>query len=103
LAQGRVRGRAVDPAPDLSDLRLALLGREPALLHQLADLATGDVPGLIEAGLHERVVDVLQDDWYACCGDRLSDLAAHRPGAHDGGFEHEHAFGLLGWLAGRAC
>jgi len=33
-------------------------------------------------------------------GDRLGDLAAHRPGAHDGGFEHEHFSSILscGWI-----
>ena len=61
----------------------------------LADLALGDVAGLVEACLHERVVDVLEHYGDARGGDRLGDLAAHRPGAHDGGFEHEHA----GWLS----
>src|SRR6202022_4398560 len=53
------------------------------------------VAGLLEARLHERVVDVLEDYGDAGGGDRLGDLAAHRPGAHDGGFEHEHAWALL--------
>ena len=73
----------------------ACSARDPALLGELADLALGHVAGLLETRLHERVVDVLEHHGDARGGDRLGDLSAHRPGADDGGFEHEHAFGLL--------
>ena len=49
--------------------------------------------GLDEARLHERVVDVLEDDGNARGGDRLGDLTAHGACADDGGLEHEHGRG----------
>ena len=98
VAEARVGGGAVDAPEDLRDLRLGLLGGDLALLGELADLPAGDVARLVEARLHERLVDVLEHHGDARGGDRLGDLAAHRPGAHDGGFEHEHA--VLSLLAG---
>jgi hypothetical protein len=91
VAEALIRGRAVDAAEHLLDLSLALLGREPALLDELSDLATGDVAGLIETCLDECVVDVLEHHGDTRGGDRLGYLAAHGAGANDGGSEHEHA------------
>ena len=67
-----------------------LLGGDPALLGELADLRGGDVARLLQTRLHERVVDILELYGETRCGDRLGDLAAHGAGAHDGGLEHEH-------------
>ena len=75
----------------------ALLGRELALLDELSDLPGGDVAGLVEAGLDERVVDVLQHHRDPGGRDRLGDLAAHRPGAHDSSLEYEHRLLSSGW------
>ena len=74
-----------------ASLRVGLLGGDLAPLGEFADLALGHVRGLVEPGLHERLVDVLEHHGDARGGDGLGDLAAHRPGADDGGFEHEHA------------
>ena len=95
VAEVRVGGRAGDAAEHLVDLRLALLLRELALLDELADLPGADAQGLVEAGLHERVVDVLQHHRDPGGRDRLGDLAAHRPGAHDSSLEYEHLIDLL--------
>ncbi len=95
VSEALVGGRAVDPAEDLLDLGVGLLGGDPAFLGQLADLTHGDVPGLRQTCLDERLVDVLEHHGDARCGDRLGDLSTHRPGAHDGGSEHEHACLLL--------
>ena len=57
---------------------------------QPGDLALGDVARLVEAGLDELVLDVLEHDGNAGGGDGLGDLAAHGAGADDGGLEHEH-------------
>jgi len=71
-----------------------------AALHQFVDLAFGHSTGLIEARLHELLVDVLEHNRNSRHGDRLGDLAAHRPGAHHGGLEHEHVLApLLAWVA----
>ena len=90
VAEVLIGGRAVDPSEHLLDLRLPLLLCELALLDELPDLSGGDAQGLVEAGLHERVVDVLQHHRDPRRGDRLGDLAAHRPGAHDSSLEYEH-------------
>ena len=79
-------------AERLGHLRLALLGAEAPLLDQFGDLPGGHVAGLVDARLHERLVDVLEDHRHAGGGDRLGDLAAHRSGAHYRGLEHEHAW-----------
>jgi hypothetical protein len=60
--------------------------------------ALPDRSGLLQAQLHESLLDVLEDDWNVGVGDRLRDLAAHRAGAYNGGFEDEH--GPLAWVVG---
>ena len=90
VAEALVGRGAVDAPDDLVDLRRGLLLGEPALLHQPGDLALGDVARLVEAGLDELVLDVLEHDGDAGGGDGLGDLAAHGAGADDGGLEHEH-------------
>ena len=62
VAEARVGGGALDAAHDLGDLRLALLGGELAALEEFADLPRGDVAGLVEAGPHELLGDVLEHD-----------------------------------------
>ena len=94
---------------DLLDLRGGLLLGEPALLDQAGDLALGDRAGLGQPGVHEVLADVLQLDRDPGGGDGLGDLAAHGPGADDGGLEDEHgpdvihprAAAALGWAAVR--
>ena len=86
----------MDAPDDLLDLRRGLLLGEPALLDQAVDLALGDVARLVEAGLDELVLDVLEHDGGAGGGDGLGDLAAHGAGADDGGLEHEH--GAAGYM-----
>ena len=91
VAEARVGGAAVDAPDDLLDLRVALLLGQLAALDQFPDLARGHVAGLVEPGLHELVVDVLELHGDARGRDRLGDLAPHRPRAYDGCLEHEHA------------
>ena len=96
VAEALVGGGAVDAPDDVGHLRRALLLGEPALLDQRGDLALGDVARLVEAGLDELVLDVLEHDGDAGGGDGLGDLAAHGAGADDGGLEHEH--GRAGYI-----
>ncbi len=93
VAEGSIRGGALDPAKDLLDLSGALLGRDALLLDQLADLPLGHFARLVQARLHEILVDVLEDDREAGRGDRLGDLPAHGARPDDGGLEHEHQAG----------
>ena len=95
LAKARVGDRAADPSQHLLELGLRLLGAQLLALHEPVELAPGDVSRLLQARLHQLLVDVLEHDWYSRRGDCLGDLAAHRPGADNGGFEHEHALVLL--------
>ena len=77
------------------ELRVGLLGGQLLLLDEARELALGHLTGLVETGLHERLVDVLQHDGDLRGGDDLGDLAAHRAGANHGGFEHEHCVSSL--------
>jgi hypothetical protein len=100
VPEAGVAGRALDAPEHLGELRVCLLLRQLAALDELGHLAARNVARLVDPCLHERVVDVLQHDRNARDGDRLGDLAAHRPGADDSGSEHEHSSGnLLCWLA----
>ena len=83
------------PSTSLDPL-LALLCAELAALHELGDLPGGDVARLLQPGLHERVVDVLEHDGNAGGGDRLGNLPAHRAGAYYRGLENEHV--MSSWL-----
>ena len=57
---------------------------------QAAELALGDLAGLVQAQVHELLIDVLEDDGNAGGGDHLGDLPAHGSRAHDGRLEDEH-------------
>ena len=94
VAEAVVGGGAFDPPEDLLDLGGTLLGGDALLLDQLAYLALGHFACLIQARLHEVLVDVLEHDREAGGGDRLGNLPAHGARSDDGGLEHEHA-GLL--------
>ena len=79
-----------DPAEDLLGLLVGLLLGELLLLDEAAELALRDLAGLLEALVDELLLDVLQHHVDAGGGNHLGDLAAHRAGADDGGFENEH-------------
>ena len=73
----------MDAVEDLLGLDVGLLGGDLAPLGEFADLAASHVRSLVEPGLHERVVDVLEHHGDARGGDRLGDLATHGPSADD--------------------
>ena len=90
VAEARVVGRAVDAPDDLVDLRAACSSLSLPFLTSWRP-ALRDAARLVEARLHELLLDVLEDDGDAGGGDGLGDLAAHRSCADDGGLEDEHA------------
>ena len=79
-----------DAAEDLGGLGIGLLLGDLLLLDQPGELSLRDLLGLLQAGVDEFLLDVLQDDVDAGGGDDLGDLASHRPGADDGRLEYEH-------------
>ena len=81
---------AVDAAEQRLGLLVGLLLGDLLLLDQAAELALGDLAGLLQALVDELLVDVLEHDGDVGGRDHLRDLAPHRAGADDGGFEHEH-------------
>jgi hypothetical protein len=89
-AEAVVLRRAGDVAQDPAHLRLALLLGELALVDELVGLVLRHLAGLLEPGVDEPPVDVLEDDGDVCRCDDLRDLAAHDAGADDRGLEHEH-------------
>ena len=72
------------------DLRVGLLLRELLLLDELGRCALRDLARLVQAGVDELLVDVLEHHGDVGGGDDLGDLSAHGPGADDRGFEDEH-------------
>src|SRR6185437_2241259 len=92
VAEGLIRGRAVDAVEDLLSLGVGLLGGDLAALGEFADLPARDVRGLLQPGLHERLVDVLEHHGDARGGDRLGDLPAHGSSADDRCLRYEHAW-----------
>src|SRR5581483_4525160 len=90
VAEGVVGGGPGDAAADLLELAVRVLLRDLLLLHEAAELATGDLAGLLEALVHEALLDVLEHHRQAGRRDGLGDLAAHRAGAHHGGLEYVH-------------
>ena len=85
-----VLGGAVDAPEQGLPLLVGLLLGDLLLGHQAAELALRDLTGLLEALVDELLVDVLEHDWDVGGRDHLRDLAPHRAGADNGGFEHEH-------------
>ena len=74
VAEALVLGGARDAADDLLELGVGLLLRDLLLLHQPAELGLGDLAGLLEARVHELLLDVLEHDRKARAGDDLRDL-----------------------------
>ena len=77
---------------DLLELGVGLLLGDLLLLDEAAELALRDLAGLLQTLVDELLLDVLEHDGHVGGGEHLGDLAAHRAGADDGGFEHEHAY-----------
>ncbi len=71
--------------------------RQLLLLDEAAELALRHLARLVEAGIDELLVDVLEDDGDLGGGDRLRDLATHGSGADDGGLEDEQVRLLSLW------
>src|SRR5215211_7619973 len=93
LAEVVVVGRAGDAPEDLLALGVGVLLGDLLLLHEAPELRLGLLPGLLESGVHELLLDVLYDYHYAGRAHDLGDLPAHRARPHDGGFEDEHGGG----------
>ena len=93
VAELLVGGRAGDQAHHLGEAGVGLLLGQLLLLDQAGELALGDRARLLDRGIDELLVDVLDDDGDVGCGDRLGDLTAHGAAADDGGLRYEH------WLA----
>ena len=91
VAETVVLGRSLDPADDLLELLVGLLLGDLLLLDEAPELTLADLAGLLEPLVDELLLHVLEGDGQAGGGDHLRDLASHRAGAHDGGFENEHA------------
>ena len=87
VAELLVGGRAGDQAHHLVEAGVGLLLGQLLLLDQPVELALGDRARLLERGVDELLVDVLDDDGDVGGGDRLGDLAAHGAAADDGGLE----------------
>ena len=90
VAEARVVERALDPAHHLVEAGVGLLLGQLLLRDELVELPLGHLARLLEAVVDELLLDVLEHDRDVGGGDRLRDLAAHRPGADDGGLEYEH-------------
>ena len=96
VAEVLVGGGAGDPPDDLArPAPSACSSVSLLLLDEPASWPCGDVARLLEAGVDELLLDVLEHDGDVGGGDRLGDLAAHGAGADDGGLEHEHGAGRL--------
>ena len=90
VAEALVVGGAGDAARDLLELGVGLLLGDLLLGDEPGELALGDLAGLLQPGVDELLLDVLEHDRDAGGGDDLRDLPAHRAGADDGGFEYVH-------------
>src|SRR5436190_17804041 len=76
--------------PLISELAVGVVLGDLLLLHEAGELSLRHLPGLLETLVDELLLDVLKDHREAGRGDRLCNLASHRAGAHDGGFEYVH-------------
>ena len=103
VAELLVGGGPRDVAHDLGEAGVGLLLGQLLLLDQAPELALGDRAGLLQSGVDELLVDVLDDYGDVGGGDRLCDLPTHRAAADDGGLGNEHC-GLSppGWLGSAA-
>ncbi len=90
VAELLVGGGAGDQAHHLGEAGIGLLLGQLLLLDQAGELALGDGARLLDRGVDELLVDVLDDDGNVGCGDRLGDLTAHGAAADDGGLRYEH-------------
>jgi hypothetical protein len=91
VAELLVSRRADDQAHHLGEAGVGLLLAQLLLLDQAGELALGDGARLLERGVDELLVDVLDDYGDVGGGDRLRDLAAHGAAADDGSLRYEHA------------
>ena len=80
----------------ISSSGVGLLLGQLLLGDELVELALGHLAGLLEPGVDELLLDVLDHDGDVGGGDRLGDLAAHRAAAEDGGLEDEHSAPIVG-------
>ena len=90
-----VAGGAGDLPHHLGEAGVGLLLGELLLLHLAGELALGDGARLLQRGVDEFLVDVLDDDGDVGGGDRLCDLPTHGSPADDGGLLDEHSGSLL--------
>ena len=90
VAELLVARGAGDQAHHLGEAGIGLPLRQLLLLDQAGELPLGDRARLLDRGVDELLVDVLDDDWDIGRGDRLRDLAAHGAAADDGGLRYEH-------------
>ena len=86
-----VAGRAGDQPHHLGEPGVGLLLGQLLLLDQAAELALGHRARLLDGGVDELLVDVLDYDGDVGGGDRLGDLASHGAAADDGGLGNEHS------------
>ena len=82
-------------AREVTAAQLGNLVSKQKITQEQADAQAGeevarDLLGLVQTGVHELLLHVLEHDRHAGRGDHLGDLAAHRAGADHGGFEYEH-------------
>ncbi len=91
VAERRVVERRFDAADDPLDLRVRLGRVEAATFDEPRELRRAHPACLVDRRVEQRAVYVLERDIHARGGDRLRDLAAHDPGAHDAGPSYVHA------------
>ena len=90
LAEALVLGGAGDQPEDLLQAGVRLLLGDLLLPHQAGELTLGHLARLLQPGVDELLLDVLDHHRDVGRGDHLSDLASHRPGAEHRSLEYEH-------------
>src|SRR4029450_4904957 len=106
VAEALVLRRPRDSAQRRLEALVGLLAGQLLLLDQAVELAPGDLARLLEPGVDELLLHVLEHHRDLGRRDHLGDLAAHRAGADYCGFEDEHQIfppgcGTAGRLSGR--
>jgi hypothetical protein len=91
VAEVLVARRPRDQPHHLRQARIGLLLGQLLLLDEAGELPLGDGARLLQGGIDELLVDVLDGNGDVGCGDRLRDLAAHGASADDGGLGNEHS------------